>query len=578
MPLDPIVSLSVALAEAPGTCAFFLGSGVSRDANVPTGWEILRHGLQRLYQLETSSEAPVDDDRLDSWLAKTGKQDITYAQLLELLAPDLATRREYLAGFFEGSQPGMSHERLADLASRGLARVFVTTNFDRLLEHALQARGIEPVVVASDADLHDAPPREHAHVFVLKPHGDYLRQTIRNTPSELAELDPGIGGELAAIFDRHGLVVVGYSGSDEAIARAMLARRSRYGMWWVSRGAPQASAAALIDATYARVIRRDTATEFLSDLDRRLRVFEQHPSGLTPATLHDEVLALVRADDTVGLHELLRRERHEFSTALERVRTDARSLGPARRDTVTEAWQQLAPVLERRLSTLLPLLLHRHERFAEEISALAALLENLPPAAGYTVWAELPEFATTWIGYHLGAAVIRLRRLEGLLPLVSTTWTESRYGTVQSVVQLAGTTSAEFGGELAPPGNWVAPQWEFLTASTREFGWLLERYPELVDEHEPRRSMGAFDLLFATYLGLRGMQAISWWLLSDTDDFALRLHRNTSERAQVADAFGLTLDEFDRTAPDAIRSARTVGDPFRRPAATASLLETGTRS
>jgi hypothetical protein len=36
MPLDPIVSLTIAVAESPGSYAFLLGSGVSRDAGVPT--------------------------------------------------------------------------------------------------------------------------------------------------------------------------------------------------------------------------------------------------------------------------------------------------------------------------------------------------------------------------------------------------------------------------------------------------------------------------------------------------------------------------------------------------------------
>jgi len=113
------------------------------------------------------------------------------------------------------------------MAEQGLVRVFVTTNFDRLLEHALQARGIEPVVVASDADLAAAMPREHAQCVVLKPHGDYLRETIRNTPEELAELEPAITVELGEIFSRYGLVVLGYSGADEAIARALRGRSSR---------------------------------------------------------------------------------------------------------------------------------------------------------------------------------------------------------------------------------------------------------------------------------------------------------------------------------------------------------------
>jgi len=40
MPLDPIVSLTIAVAESPGSYAFLLGSGVSRDAGVPTGAEV----------------------------------------------------------------------------------------------------------------------------------------------------------------------------------------------------------------------------------------------------------------------------------------------------------------------------------------------------------------------------------------------------------------------------------------------------------------------------------------------------------------------------------------------------------
>jgi hypothetical protein len=119
MPLDPIVSLSVALAEAPGTCAFLLGSGVSRDAGVPTGHEIMRDGLRKLRQLETESTEPAADAELDAWLVETGREHITYSELLELIAPDQGVRREYLATFFDGREPRRSHEMLASLAERG---------------------------------------------------------------------------------------------------------------------------------------------------------------------------------------------------------------------------------------------------------------------------------------------------------------------------------------------------------------------------------------------------------------------------------------------------------------------------
>jgi hypothetical protein len=100
--LDPIVSLSVALAEAPGTCAFFLGSGVSRDAGVPTVGEIMRAGLRSLYQLETG-EVEDGDEAFEAWLRDTEVQ--VSPRLPTLLAALLAHRA------LPGLQP-RNHPRL----------------------------------------------------------------------------------------------------------------------------------------------------------------------------------------------------------------------------------------------------------------------------------------------------------------------------------------------------------------------------------------------------------------------------------------------------------------------------------
>jgi hypothetical protein len=52
--LDPIVSLSVAIAESPRSYAFLLGSGVSRDAGVLTGTDVFWRTVGALYRLETN--------------------------------------------------------------------------------------------------------------------------------------------------------------------------------------------------------------------------------------------------------------------------------------------------------------------------------------------------------------------------------------------------------------------------------------------------------------------------------------------------------------------------------------------
>jgi len=97
VPLDPIVSLSVALAEAPGACACLLGSGVSVDAGVPTGWGIFQDGLRRLYRLETETEESPGDEQLDKWLREQEYDTLGYSSLLDLIAPEPAIRRELLA-------------------------------------------------------------------------------------------------------------------------------------------------------------------------------------------------------------------------------------------------------------------------------------------------------------------------------------------------------------------------------------------------------------------------------------------------------------------------------------------------
>jgi SIR2-like domain len=573
--LDPIVSLSVALAEAPGACAFLLGSGVSGDAGVPTGREVMQDGLRKLYLLETSTSLPIEDEELDGWLEQTGRSGISYSALLELIAPDRAVRREYLAKFFEGKEPGPTHQQLADLAADGLVRVFVTTNFDRLLEHALQARGIDPVVIASDSDLESAMPREHASCVVLKPHGDYLQQTIRNTPEELAQLEPGITQELSEVFSRYGVVVVGYSGSDEALAETLRARRSRYGLWWVARTDLQGGAGEIVEATSGRMIKRDTAASFLVDLRQRLTVFEQHPSGITPAVVHDSVLRMLRDGDRIGLDEELRREQYVFEDATQSFIRESMSTTP-NAETIGPAYSRFLPLVERRLASLLPLAIHDLAMFEAELAGLPRMLDGAPRLNGYTFWQDLPRWACTWAGYVCGALLARLDRWENVRPLLVLRWTDAN-GYEEDVINLAGEVSNAL-GQCLVEGRWIAPGWEHLWRSLSSIDWLGDRYPELCADGEPRRSMAQFDLLNAIAHGTSGRNSLAWFTLGDggAQTLARRLHRDATLRARFAAVVGVEPNEFVAKAGEAIRASSGLGHgPHASPGEVADLLETG---
>jgi len=87
----------------------------------------------------------------------------------------------------------------------------LTTNFDRLIERALDQAGVAPQVIASSGAIAGMTPMVHAPTTVIKLHGDYLSLGLRNTPDELTSYPEEIKTLLARVFDEYGLLVVGWS-------------------------------------------------------------------------------------------------------------------------------------------------------------------------------------------------------------------------------------------------------------------------------------------------------------------------------------------------------------------------------
>jgi hypothetical protein len=565
VPLDPIISLAVALAEAPGACACVLGAGVSFDAGVPTASDIFQDGLQRLYRLENETEETPNGEQLATWLLEREYGDMGYSSLLDLIAPDAATRRELLADYFKGVKPGPAHERLADLAASGALRVFVTTNFDRLLERALEARGIEPVVVSDDAGLARAPRREHAQVFILKAHGDYLQETIRNTPSELAELEPGLTAELRAIVDHYGLLVVGWSGSDPALAEIIRGRTSRYGAWWLSRSEhPSEPAPALIEAIGARLMIRAGAAEFLGELERRLSVYRAHESGDDPGSVYDQVLALVKQEDEVDLDQMLRRERFVFESALDTIRVEFANANAGER--VLEGWQRLQLATDRRLASLIVLALYRPNLLEQEIRGHVAWASSAQPRDGLNTWVQVWRFPFFIIGMAIGGLAVRLERYASIRPVALSSWSDPN-GYKEPFLghpgELGDFVARRLGPEPPEGKTWLFPTWQWLEQDLRDKDWLTERCPEwLRREGEPHRALIEFALLLNIANGVGDGQLIAWWSLDGTVPlrYAQRLSRDATTRRMIAEtALDMPLETFDQSAPETLRKSHGLG-------------------
>src|SRR4051812_28623603 len=95
--IEPADSLSLSLHYAPGACALLLGSGLSREAGIPTGWEITLD-LVRKYAALKGVEGEPD---WPAWYRAEVGGEPGYSEIINALAATPAERRALLHRYIE---------------------------------------------------------------------------------------------------------------------------------------------------------------------------------------------------------------------------------------------------------------------------------------------------------------------------------------------------------------------------------------------------------------------------------------------------------------------------------------------
>lgn len=279
---DPATQLAFSMHENRGVFALLLGSGLSRAAEIPTGWEITLDLVRRVALAQGVEE---QNDWAAWYLENEGKEP-DYSALLAQLALTSAERRAILHSYIEPDEedreegrkvPTAGHKAIAKLVRGGYVRVIVTTNFDRLMENALREVGVEPTVVGSPDALEGAEPLTHSLCYILKLHGDYKDARILNTDAELEAYPDAYNKLLDRIFDEHGLIVCGWSGEwDHALRAAILrAPNRRYPMFWASRGELRARGAELCSVRRGVTVPITDADSFFVKLVEQVETLAQ---------------------------------------------------------------------------------------------------------------------------------------------------------------------------------------------------------------------------------------------------------------------------------------------------------------
>jgi hypothetical protein len=285
-PLSPLAMLATSMQAQPGVYALLLGSGVSTGAGVPTGWGVVTELVRRVAAVEEPASVGDAASDPEKWWRDHHGEPLGYSSLLEALAPTPAARQGLLADFFEPSDeereqgiktPSRGHLAVAELVKRGSVKVIITTNFDRLMEQALDAVGIAPQVIARPEAVNGMKPLAHAPATVIKVHGDYLDLGSRNTPTELDQYPEEWVTLLSRVFDEYGLIVSGWSAEwDTALVRLIESTPSRrYPLYWDARSGKGVNAQKLLAARTGQIIPAAGDDEMFSELSSALEALDR---------------------------------------------------------------------------------------------------------------------------------------------------------------------------------------------------------------------------------------------------------------------------------------------------------------
>jgi len=292
---DEVIPVAFAMYHSPRRYALLVGSGISRDAEIPTAYEITDAFIRRI-----AGDRLKGNQKPQEWYEETYKgRSPTFTGLLDELTKSPEDRTAFLREYFEPKdregnpikvEPTPAHRSIARLVKDGIICMIITTNFDPLLEEAIkQETGSAPVVITPES----RPERMDVagdHCRIVKINGSYPDTSLKLTPADLAEYEADIAVYLDRIFSEYGLIVCGWSSEhDTGLAKILTADRTRrFAIFWCSREIPDKIPEAIRSKLNLSIIGIKSANEFFGDLELKINLISGH-ERISPLTVESAI-------------------------------------------------------------------------------------------------------------------------------------------------------------------------------------------------------------------------------------------------------------------------------------------------
>lgn len=302
--------------------AIFLGAGCSVNSGVKTGAEMVKEWRKELYTRSRSH------DDIQKWLEQQEwyGEDEEYAILFERMYDQPSQRRVYVEECLKKAHPSWGYVYLTNLLSSKIFDVVFTTNFDDLINEAcyLYSPGLRPIVAAHDSTVSgmrltsDRPK-------IIKLHGDFLFDNIKNTLHELETLEENTKKKLKQFAEEYGLVVIGYGGRDRSVMDTLevLLKSEDYfkqGIYWcVRQGDPESKKLrSLLRRDRAYLVEMDGFDEFMAEIHTEASLNLPDPIANPYEVARERARIFINIPDSLKEHRIISSDVKKVLDAIEK--------------------------------------------------------------------------------------------------------------------------------------------------------------------------------------------------------------------------------------------------------------------
>ena len=321
---DHLIHLILNRNEDVPQFSLLLGSGASISSGIKTAQEMIDEWRNLLFLRSNSSVACQDwlDDQ--SWY----KHEDEYSLLFENIYDQPSQRRVYVEERIKDAHPNWGYIYLTNLLANRFFDVVFTTNFDDLINEAcyLYSEDMRPIVAAHDSAVQGIRVTAK-RPKIIKLHGDFLYDNIKNTLAELETLEANTKRKLTQFAREYGLVVLGYSGRDRSVMDTLelLLRDEenfRQGVYWCMR--PGTVVSGRLDSLLRRdrvyLVGVDGFDEFMAELHKAVPLPLPKPIALPFEVATDRANRFVEADNPLRSHPVIGAHVEEVRRSIDRPR------------------------------------------------------------------------------------------------------------------------------------------------------------------------------------------------------------------------------------------------------------------